>query len=168
VRRTIEDYKRRKKAHDEYAALRTYAATRIASVWRGYMGRILAAERRQELLDFTKCIAGSPERLNALCHLFAIDGAGVDPVSCQKVSKDTLREVLAAAAHRLLSGQMKVNGKKDNWNNGCFGSRWFDMDAERFGVDYVRAAFYSKKHYKGGEWKHPKPYAIEIMVEKAK
>jgi hypothetical protein len=54
VRRTIEDYKRRKKAHDEYAALRTYAATRIASVWRGYMGRILAAERRQELLDFIK------------------------------------------------------------------------------------------------------------------
>jgi len=54
VRRTIDDYKRRKPAHDEYTALRHYAVTRIQAIWRGYVGRLIVAERRQELLDFIK------------------------------------------------------------------------------------------------------------------
>jgi len=54
VRRTLDDFKRRKRAHDEFTALRIYAATRIQACWRGYMGRLLVFQRRQELLDFMK------------------------------------------------------------------------------------------------------------------
>lgn len=54
VRRTIDDFKRRKNAHDEYQSLRHYAATRIQALWRGYMARLLVAEKREELLNFVK------------------------------------------------------------------------------------------------------------------
>lgn len=127
----------------------------------------LNKKREEELKNFTKCVAFNYERLNALCDISAIDAGGFEEC-CQPVGKELCRTILRDAVELLLDGSMKVNGKKNNWSNGCFGSRWFDMDAKKYGVDYIRGAFYSKTHYKGGEWKEKKPYAIQIMIEKSK
>ena len=119
--------------------------------------------KRDELINFTKCVAHNPDRFKALCSLRAIDASKIDKC-CKPISEALIKDILADAYELLLSGEMKVNGKVNNWNNGGFGSRWFDMDAETYGVQYIRAAFYSKKYY-SKEWKEQKPYAIELMIE---
>jgi hypothetical protein len=122
--------------------------------------------RETELINFTKCVAGKPDLLNALCEIEAIDGGSIDEC-CKRVGREKCIQIMRDAFALLVSGKMKVNGKENNWSNGCFGSCWFDMDAEKYGVDYIRGAFYSKKTY-AGEWNTDKHYRIQITIEKAK
>jgi hypothetical protein len=124
-------------------------------------------ERGKELEDFTKCVKGNPSRFMALCNMTVICGSELEAFCCKPVDKDILRRILRDAGEMIIYGNMKVNGKVNNWSNGNIGSRWFDMDAKKYGVNYIRGAFYSKKHYKS-EWKCDTPYAINIIVEKAR
>jgi hypothetical protein len=131
-----------------------------------FINKDVSTKRREELVNFTKIIKGNPERLNALCGIQVIDGSALDEC-CKSVGMDKLKTIMRDAVALLISGKMVVNGKENNWSNGCFGSRWFDMNAEKYGVDYIRGAFYTKKE-SGSEWKHAKSYHIQIIVELAK
>lgn len=119
---------------------------------------------RKELADFQKCVHQNFPLLSALCEIWTIDGAGLDPSVCQPVDREVRRKIAQDAVISILKGK-GISGEEENWRVGCFGSRWFDMNGEKYGVDSIRAAFYSKKFYKD-QWEHDKPYCIEITVEK--
>lgn len=122
-------------------------------------------KKRKELSTFLSCAKGNPDFLVKNCTFASICGSRLDPGSCAPTSKDVRMSIFAELLRLLKKGQ-QVNGKKNNWSNGCFGSRWCDMDAKKYGVTYIRAAFYSKKFHEG-EWKHPTPFFIVITVEKS-
>ena len=55
------------------------------------------------------------------------------------------------------------NGKnKGEWNNGSFGSRWWDWTNGKL---FCRIAFHSKRF--STEWEHPEAYALLLTFEKA-
>ncbi len=122
--------------------------------------------RREELINFQKCVKGNLPRLLALTDIGICCGSAVDSDLCVAIPKPVLGRVIHDAVKLMVTG-MKVCGGVNNWSSGCFGSRWFDMDASEYGLDHIRAAFYSKKH-SSGEWTWDKPYAIRIIAEKTK
>jgi len=97
--------------------------------------------------------------------VFRIRDAGEPEYGCVRVSNEKLKQIMMEAVHLLSSGRMKLNGETNNWSVGNMGSVWCDMDAKKFGVTYIRIAFYSKSSYPG-TWKFPKPYIVDISVEK--
>ena len=122
--------------------------------------------QRKELEVWTKIVKGSPERFFAATTVSPVSGHRADPGSCGEVSDDALRRISMDFVRLCIIGT-QVNGKTNNWTNGCWGSRWMDMNPKKYGVDYIRAAFYSKKNFKG-EWKGDKPFLVQIMIEKAR
>ena len=121
---------------------------------------------RKELIAFQKCVKGDGWRLLSLCEVSALCGSAIDPGCCAPIDRKVLKAVDGAAVKKVVEG-MEVNGEFGQWSCGFLGSRWFDLKAEDFGLDYVRCAFYSKKHYKG-KWEHDKPYVIQITAEKSR
>jgi hypothetical protein len=121
---------------------------------------------RKEIQDYQKCILGNHDRMVALTHIFGASGHTLDPESCSEVPRDLVKTIMRDLVSRLLAG-MEVKGGYGNWSCGGFGSRWIDLDAKDYGLDHIRCAFYSKKHYQG-VWKHDKPYVIDVVVEKAR
>jgi hypothetical protein len=122
--------------------------------------------RLEELKNYQKCVKGNLSRLLALTDIRIGCGSRFDPHLCDVIPKEVLMCIMNDAVQLLVTG-IEFNGKMNDWKNGCFGSRWFDMDASKYGLDYIRAAFYSKKH-NSGEWRSEEPYAIRITAEKAK
>jgi hypothetical protein len=55
VRKTINELRVRRRAHQEFSDLRVYAATRIQSFFRGHCARRLAKAKKTELENFIKC-----------------------------------------------------------------------------------------------------------------
>lgn len=145
----------------------SYKVTPIDNIDDFLVSNEKADEREKMLENLVKITKNNIGLLDALCEISVVDGAKVDSECCQPVDKNLLVIIMNDAVALLTSGKMKVNGKLNNWNNGCFGSIWFDLDASKYGVDYIRCAFYSKKDYKGN-WKCSKNYRIQIMVEKSK
>jgi hypothetical protein len=121
--------------------------------------------KRKDLENYVKCVAGSVEMLSGLTNISAIDGVALDPYACKVVGRDVLRAVMDEFV-MIATNKPKINGKMNNWSTGGFGSIWMDMDAKKFGIDYIRVAFYSKKFQ--DEWEHNKPYSIQITCEKSK
>jgi hypothetical protein len=128
------------------------------------------AVMRKETADFQKCVLGNFARLVSLCDIGAVCGSDLDPESCVPIEATVLRRIVQDFAKEVLAG-MPSRDKKDtpylSWNTGGLGSRWVDMDASKYGIDYIRAAFYSKKHMEG-DWPWDTPYMIRITCEKAK
>jgi hypothetical protein len=122
-------------------------------------------KKQKELETFLKCCKGNPAFVQGKVAVFIQDGGNLDPDVCEKIPTDVKQKVGNALVALLLKGQ-KVNGKQDNWCNGSFGSRWCDMDASKWNLDYVRCSFHSKASEEN--WPHPKPYAVVITCEKAK
>jgi len=122
-------------------------------------------ERRKEMANYTKCIAGNILRFNALTKFVCIDGYGLDPESCVPTNRDVRRKIMDDFVKIVISNP-KIDGKINNWSSGGFGSRWMDMDAKKYGLDYIRIAFYSKKFSE--EWEHDKPFVLEMVCEKAR
>ena len=125
-----------------------------------------ADDRKKFLENFTKIITNNKQLLNALCVICVIDGFAFDNHCCKMIGKDKLKIIIKDAVELLVSGKMKVNGKINNWSNGCFGSIWFDMNAKKYGLDSIRGGLYSKETY-AGKWEHNKHYLIEIIAEEA-
>jgi len=121
--------------------------------------------KRTELANYIKCVAYNHDRFMALTDLRAMDGSRVDNC-CAPIEKETIKQIMRDFVMIALD-MPKINGKINNWNSGGMGSRWLDMDASEYGLDYIRCAFYSKKFY-GSEWRSDKPFAVQIMCEKAK
>jgi len=121
---------------------------------------------RKELAAFQKCVQGNPERLNALCAVMAVCGSDKDSTFCKPTTEQQRRKAAMKIVSNIINGA-ELNGEDDNWSVGFLGSRWMDTAAAPFGLDYVRAAFYSKKTYRG-EWLFEEPYAIQVMCEKAR
>jgi len=121
-------------------------------------------ELRQELSNFLKCIEGKPAMFLAICEYNAVDGGRIDE-SCKVLDKKLIYTIMRDAIYEITANK-PVDGKEGNWNCGMFGSRWMDIDAQKYNIDYISCAFYSRKHNKqecGG-----KPYCIQITCEKGK
>ena len=122
--------------------------------------------KRDELIAYQKCVLGNnPGRLDALTKFYCVDGSKLDPECCVPVPKYLKDAIMKEVVQKILVG-MKVNGKPGNWSCGELGSRWFDIDADKYGVDYIRVAFYSKKG--DAKWDEDKPYLIVVTVEKGR
>ena len=129
-----------------------------------------AKSKRQhkELETFLNCCKNNPAFISKALNVYAVCGSELSPDVCVPTEK-ALRSRIAQDFFRLLEAGQKVNGKENNWCNGCFGSRWCDMDAEKYGVDYIRCAFYSKSSYDPKKkWTQDKPFVVQITIEKAK
>ena len=122
--------------------------------------------RKQELIDFQKRVKGNPHELDKITYYGFNCGSKIEPSLCEPIDKSTMRDICVDSGRMILKG-MKVNGEEGQWSNGFMGSRWFDMDAKKYGCDYIRVAFYSKKFYPG-KWSGDKPYRIIITAEKGK
>ncbi len=120
---------------------------------------------KKELKDFLKCVQGDASRFLALTDYGAICGSHLDSQCCKPVAGEIIQQILRDFIFMVVRGGFKINGKPGDWSVGFMGSRWLDMNARTYNVDYVRVAFYSKKHYKG-VWSHEKPYHITITIEK--
>jgi hypothetical protein len=115
-------------------------------------------EKKLELEKFLQCVKGNEQRLHALCNLKTIyyrDDNPIDWISKTKEEHDSVEMLTEKMIKRILSGEQEVNDKKGQWNNGCFGSRWYD---DRNTYTECRVAFYSRKTEK--DWKHDKPYLL--------
>jgi len=123
------------------------------------------AKKEKELKTFLSCAKNNFDFLQRNLTLASICGSHLDPEVCEPVSRELRSRIARDLVTLLINGQ-KVNGKMNHWSNGGFGSRWCDMDAKKYGVDYIRAAFYSKT-FSDGDWSHPTPFFIGITVEKA-
>ena len=128
-----------------------------------------ASALTKELKAYLKCISDNPARFLALTEYGAICGSDLDPDSCVPVDKSLIQEVLRDFITLVVNTNFKINGKENDWSVGFLGNRWLDMNARSYGVDYIRVAFYSKKHYKNPTaWSSDKPYHITITIEKAR
>ena len=125
------------------------------------------AALRKELADYQKCVDGNPARFLALTDFSGIDGYDLDPECCARIPVKTIHRIMESFMLGLIDEGYPIKGGKDAWSVGSMGSRWLDMNAELFGITYIRAAFYSKKHFKG-EWPSQKPYMIRITCEQKK
>jgi hypothetical protein len=133
----------------------------------GWIKEDHAAALTKELKDYLKCVKNNVPRFLAITDFGAICGSSLDPGCCKPVDKKMIQHVLHDFIALVSEGGFKINGKRGDWSVGFLGNRWLDMDAKSYAVDYIRVAFYSKKHY-DGVWPHEKPYNITITVEKAK
>ena len=122
-------------------------------------------ELRNELKNFIKCIKGNPGMFLGICEYGGIDGHSLDPGCCVAIDEKLIYTILRDAIS-IITGNRPIDGKEGNWSCGCFGSRWLDIDAKPYGVDYIRCAFYSRKTHKTEKWKSEKPYVINITIEK--
>lgn len=114
--------------------------------------------KRTELKNYLKCIKGNLDRFEALTK---IRWTKSDDLII--TTRDIALNCYLPITYYILSGEMKVNGKKNNWSCGCFGSRWFDWDSPD-GKISCRIAFHSKKY--STEWKFgDKPYALTLNFE---
>jgi len=121
---------------------------------------------RKELADWQKCVKGEYFRLCGLTQICAIDGHRLDAGNCAPIEKALLKRVMADFVSIVLEGR-PITGGQGNWSCGFMGSRWLDMDASKYDLDYIRVAFYSRKHFKDN-WTCDKPYIIQITCEKGK
>ena len=121
-------------------------------------------ERCKVLKTFSK-LATSRRWLVHNCDIGAISGHSLNSEMCEPVPIPTMRQIMMDFVQLCVDGT-KVNGKLNNWNNGCFGSQWLDMDAARYGLDHIRCAFYAKET--SADWDKAQPFMVRITVEKAK
>jgi hypothetical protein len=107
-----------------------------------------------------------------MVDISVICGSMVDGDCCVRLPKAKLQEVLTSLIDMLLEGIPHADDltedercEKPCWKIGAMGSRWIDLDARKHGLDHIRAAFYSKAE---GGTRGDKPYAIQVMCEKAR
>ena len=122
---------------------------------------------RKELATYTKCVKGNFMRFLALTDLITYCGSQLDSDSCAPVPQEVLNQVTKDFLDLLIEGDMRIDGKMNNWSCGSFGSRWCDMSAKKYGLSYIRVAFYSRKFDKLPLLVE-KPFYISITCEKAK
>lgn len=105
-----------------------------------------------ELTNWAKIVRGRPDCMDALTF-----------VGVSQHDRDNNMEVIQRGLDLIFRTNMRVNGKKNNWNCGGHGSRWFDYE---FGGKSVRVAFYSKKYYPSHlVWSYAEPYAITFHID---
>lgn len=108
----------------------------------------------KELENWATIVRGRPDRADAMTF-----------VGCTTHDRANNMAVIRHGFDLIFHTNMKVNGRKENWNCGGHGSRWFDYE---FAGKSVRVAFYSKKYYPATKvWTHKEPYAITFHIEDA-
>ena len=70
---------------------------------------------KQELKDYMKRIHGKPEVFDEITHYTLVDGARLDDC-CAPIDAPIQRLIYAHVAKRILFGNMKYNGKTNNWS----------------------------------------------------
>jgi hypothetical protein len=116
-------------------------------------------ERRVELEKFLQCIKGNKKLGFALCTFRIITYNENDEIY-DGYNDEHVKSLFFRMMDNIFSGDQEVNGKKKHWNNGFFGSRWYD---DRNTYKTCRASFFSKKTTP--EWKNDKAYVITFTFE---
>jgi hypothetical protein len=130
-------------------------------------GQMKAEKNENELDNFIKNSRNNPKWFAENCSVFARDGFYISPRDCALVGRKTCEKIGTDACDMIVMGNMKNNGKKNNWNvGGLTGAVWFDMNAKKYNVDYIRGVLLSKTTY-SKEWTSDKPYQIIITIEKS-
>jgi hypothetical protein len=129
----------------------------------GFMDESKSQERRVELEKFLQCVKGNRRLGNALCAIRTMFYRDEKPVKWDEMTAEesvSVEGLLEKMVGRIFSGEQEVNGKKGEWSNGCFGSRWYD---DRNKHTTCRVAFYSRKS--STEWKSDKSYMMSFTFE---
>jgi hypothetical protein len=126
-----------------------------------------AKAKGDELTNYLKVCRGKSELLFGLTTISMVDGWLIEPECCVPAGKELCYAAARECVRRIILG-CGVNGKDGNFSNGCFGSRWMDLNvwARANGLTHVRCAFYSKKFSEN--WAHDTPYSIQVTIEKAR
>lgn len=127
-----------------------------------------AKPKKKELEMYLNRIAHNPDRFNNLTHTLIRDmGKTAEGKSCGliEINTDEMRLLTMSIISKFLFTEMKVNGKEGHWNNGCFGSRWYDWTSED-GNTTCRVAFFTKKFGQVPE-SIPKDYVLEFKFERS-
>ena len=120
-------------------------------------------EKEQELRKFMKLVMGKrQEDIYKIAYCRFTDNRSepqLQPISGEEIAYylDDIFEIIA-------SKKTKLNGKVNNWNNGCFGSRWLDWYSKDRKT-FCRVAFHTKSQTKG-EWKWEQEYLLNLSFEK--
>lgn len=133
------------------------------------------ARRSQEMRVVQNLIKGDLATMRRLISVSSVCGSAMDSESCARIPKSKLQEVLLDFIDMLMIGIPHADDFKPDeldgmdklppmWMCGGLGSRWIDLDARKYGLDFVRVAFYSKAE----QPKLDKPYALQIMCEKGR
>jgi len=124
-----------------------------------FMEQTKLQERRIELEKFLQCIKGNRNMCDALCSVQTVEH-DEEGNRLKWTNNDNVVSLFRKMIDRIFSGEQEVNGKPKQWNNGCFGSRWYD---DRNTYMTCRVAFFSKKT--STEWTVPKPYVLQFVFE---
>jgi len=125
----------------------------------GFLENTVLQERRVELEKFLQCIKGNRKMGEALCEVRTIEyDEDGEPIKWN--GNDNVMNLFNKMIDRIFSGEQKVNGKTKQWNNGGFGSRWYD---DRNTYMTCRVAFYSKKMDQ--KLRISKAYALHFTFE---
>ena len=120
---------------------------------------------RKELQTYLNVVKDNPMMFFHLTSFGAIDGHTLDPECCKPIDNSVLQKVCKDALQQILQG-MKVDGTPNNWSCGFLGSRWFDIDTDKYNLAHIRVAFYSKTSSPKLIEKYGKPFVIQITCEK--
>jgi len=122
---------------------------------------------KDELSTYLNVVKDNPMMFSKITDFYFVCGSNLEPDCCSPIDEKTKSAIIPDVVFKIVSG-MKIDGEFENWSCGFMGSRWFDMDAKKYGISYIRVAFYSKKlngsQRNGGN----KPFSIVITAEKAK
>ena len=119
-----------------------------------------------ELTIYQKVVKYNPQMFYKITTASFVCGSDIDPESCSPITEEIKNSIIRYVFSKILDG-MKINGEFENWSCGFLGSRWFDIDASKFGISYIRVAFYSKK-YNPQSVIGDKPFFITITAEKSR
>jgi len=97
-------------------------------------------KNKEELKQFMKLVMGmSPPQLFKVVNCQFTDNSGEPQL--QRLSDEEIAEYSYKIIEIITSKGTKINGKDNNWSNGCFGSRWLDWYS-RDNKTFCRVAFY--------------------------
>ena len=124
----------------------------------GFVKASKSQERREELEKFLQEIS-SGKNIRGLCLVTTVEfNEEGDPIEL-KHNGEAMR-LFVKMKERIFSGEQKVNGKKGNWSNGSFGSRWYD-DYNKYMT--CRVAFQSRAT--STTWEFKEPYMLAFVFE---
>jgi hypothetical protein len=127
--------------------------------------------RSREMRVLQNLIKGNPLMLFRLCEVGALDGHRLDPECCAPIPEKLIYKIMGDFTKMLIEGIPHADDLGEDeryqtpcWMCGCFGSRWIDLDASKYGLDHIRVAYYTKSE----DSKLEKPHCFQITCEKAR
>ena len=125
-------------------------------------------KNKKELMNFWKLVHQKSQlffSISDVCYIFySARVVGDEKAPARVIPERELCEKSKKILLKFLTTPQVCDGKKGNWSNGTFGSRWCDIDVRKEGLT-VRVAFHKRdereRRIKGNE----KPYNLIFTWE---